>query len=101
MRKVFFVIAVLFVSCIFSCRDGVVDFANDKTKGSLYIGSTPAGADIYFNYVYTSRITPDSILNLLPGSYSVFLRLTGYSDTTVIANVEPGRKSYISVTLSK
>lgn len=56
-------------------------------NGKIIVLSNPPGADIFLNDQNTSKITPDSILNLKYGTYFLSLKLKDYLDTTITVNL--------------
>jgi len=68
---------------------------NDVINGSIYIESSPAGAEIWLNGVNTSLTTPDTITGVLEGIYSITLKLTNYNDTTFSISVIAGQISVV------
>lgn len=68
-------------------------------KGSIYVKSTPSGAQIWNGTTNTGKVTPDSLTNLDAGSYSIVLKLTGFPDTTVTATVTAGQVTNLNVQL--
>lgn len=99
MRKIFFFLLLLTGLLVVSCREGVVEFPAEEETGSVYILSFPKGADIYMNQSWTGKSTPDSLVSLQPGTYSVKLKLVGFMDTTITVSVFQGRKNYYSINL--
>ena len=86
-----------------SCREGIVEFQQPSQTqtavqtANIYISSFPSGADIYWEDNSTNKVTPDSLIGIQPGSYTVKLKLLGYADQSVPVVVTPGQKKYISV----
>lgn len=80
-----------------SCRESIVEYKDDITTGTIYLSSLPGGADIYFENNKTGKTTPDSLTSVLPGSYTIKLRLSGYAEETVLVNIGSGQKRFINV----
>jgi hypothetical protein len=97
MKIQFFGILILFLLLTVSCREDIVEFSELKFTGNLYIDSSPRGAEIFLNNDRIGKSTPDSLVNIQPGTYSLKLRLIGYEDSTVIVNILPHEKSYINI----
>ena len=70
-------------------------------RGSIFIQSTPAGAEIYVGDKSTSKTTPDTIKNLISGTYKVTLKYTGYNDTTFYVDVSQNTLSVKNITMVK
>ena len=98
MRKLF--LAAILLLLVLSCRDGIVNYPEESKTGTLLINSSPRGAEIYFESNYTGKVTPDSLIYLQPGSYSVRLHLVGYPDKSFYVNVVSGQKRYINTTFN-
>jgi hypothetical protein len=74
---------------------------NVETKfGSIDIQSTPAGATIYLDGANTGNITPYTITNLTPGSYTIKLEFFHYKyrEETITVNAE--QTTYINWSLT-
>jgi len=70
------------------------------TTGSLYIASVPGEAEIFIDGVDQTVKTPSTITNLTPGSHTVKLTKTGYTDFTGSVTITAGTTSYLSATLT-
>ncbi len=95
----YFGLLFLALLIICSCRENLIDYEPIIQTGDLYINSDPTGADIIFNDLLTGKITPDSLVNLQPGNYSITVRLLGIGEETTIVNVLPGQKKYVYIYL--
>lgn len=82
-----------------SCRENIIEFEEEVKTGKIFLSSSPSGADIYFEDSKTGKVTPDSLTSLLPGSYSIKLRLPGYAEETVNVSVQSGVRRFINVSL--
>jgi hypothetical protein len=80
-----------------SCRENIIEYKDDITTGTIYLSSLPGGADIYFENNKTGKTTPDSLTSVLPGSYTIRLRLSGYAEESVLVNIGSGQKRFINV----
>lgn len=82
--KKFIAASLLLLLGIFlaSCDSTTDPNPPSEAKGSILMISIPAGAQVFFNNALHG-ITPDTIKNVTPGTYSVTLKLTGYKDTTI------------------
>lgn len=69
--------------------------------GKVFVNSFPAGAQIFIAGNNTGKYTPDTIYNLVPGTYDFLLRKSPYPDTTVLVNVHAGILEQINVNLIK
>lgn len=100
MRKYLVLMIGLLVSVMFySCSDNSTT-PETPAKGSLYITSTPSGAQIWSNGTNTNKVTPDSLTNLDAGTYSITLKSQGLNDTTFTATVSAGQKTTYNVRFS-
>ncbi len=68
-------------------------------NGAIDVTSSPTGATVYLNNV-NKGITPVTLTDLTPGSYTVSLRLSGYTDYSSTVEVNSGTTSYVSASLS-
>lgn len=66
---------------------------------SLKIDSTPPGAEIFIDSAAAGR-TP-AILNVQPGSHSVQIVLSGYSDWAGTINAAPGSQQMVTANLAR
>ena len=90
MKKLFILPLLLAVGIFFAgCEDTATDPIVTVVKGSVYIQSTPVGAQIWVNNVNSGKITPDTIKNLDSGNVAITLKLAGYLDSTITVNILP------------
>jgi PKD repeat protein len=68
---------------------------SQPTTGSLSVSSNPSGASVYVDTVYQGT-TPVIIPQLAPGSHTVLLTLTGYTDYDTTVNVYAGQTPLIN-----
>ncbi len=99
MKKIIYILPFVLI-LIISCRQGIVDFPDDSKTGTLFISSNPIGAEIFFESSKTGKVTPDSLINLQPGSYNLKLHLPGYHDENFSVNLQSGQKKYINISFS-
>jgi hypothetical protein len=69
-------------------------------KGSLEVISTPDGADIFVNGSLYTYPTNAVISKLVPGSYSIEIRKTGYTSVAKTVNIIAGQRSSVNVILT-
>jgi len=76
------------------------DFNSLNSEGSIFISSSPEGAQIWIAYQNSGKVTPDIVTNLIPGQYPITLKLNEYRDTSFTAIVMAGLQTmeYISLT---
>ncbi|MDP3564567.1 MAG: PEGA domain-containing protein, partial [Methanoregula sp.] len=67
--------------------------------GSIAVESSPSGASIYFNGNYRG-ISPLTIYDVWPGSYSIQAELNGYRTYTTTTSVSAGTRSNVYCPLS-
>lgn len=101
MKKLYSVLLIVLLAIgLYSCSSNDNNPVNPgPTTGSIYIKSTPTGAQIWQNNTNTGKVTPDSITNLTAGTYSITLKFTGIPDTTVSATVTAGQVTTLDVQL--
>lgn len=94
MKKLFFLLLIPFVALLItSCSDD--DPITPAEPGSIFITSNPAGAQIWIDGVNTSQTTPDTVLNIDEGLYSITLKLVDYEDTTFSVSISGGQMAVI------
>jgi len=92
-----YLILLLFIIGLFGCRENIVDFNPELKTGDLYINSNPDGATIFFNETRTGKITPDSLINLQPGSYRIRVSLLGVGEETISVSLVSGEKKFVNI----
>ncbi len=70
-------------------------------NGSIYIQSTPSGADIYLSDKSTGKTTPDTLTILPAGTYKITLKYPDYNDTTFYATVYQSTVTSQNITMVK
>ena len=70
------------------------------TTGSLTITSTPPGSSIFLDGTSTGTITPATLTNIIPGTYTVTLTKAGYYDWSGSVTVLSDQTAYIYATLT-
>ncbi|MCB9250742.1 MAG: PEGA domain-containing protein [Ignavibacteriales bacterium] len=75
------VTAIIIISCV---ENHVMPVFN---YGSIYVTSDPSGAQIIFNDENTGKVTPDSIIDISAGEYTIMLKLNAFKDTTFSVTV--------------
>jgi len=72
------------------------------TTGDLDVSSTPYGASVYLNGDYqgeTRSSGPLYITSLVPGTYTVILKKSGYQDYTTTAKIVAGTTAQVAAVL--
>ncbi len=72
---------------------------NPTMLGYLNIDSSPQGAAIFLNDTATGKVTPFVFQKVLPDTYSIVLKKTGYWDLYSTAVVTTGRSSRVYLSL--
>jgi len=72
----------------------------NPTTGSVSVTSSPSGAEVYLDNIFRG-LTPVTLDSLDPGSYTVLLRLPGYSDWNATAMVVAGQVNQLNATLTQ
>lgn len=80
-------ISLILLNIIGCSDDSSVDPPPQNTGGKLVIKSVPSGARIYLMGTDTGKNTPDSLLNLEPGVYDLFLYLQYYDTAYFSAKI--------------
>ncbi len=82
------IICLAFIQC---SEENPTDPPPQTSKGKLVVKSNPSGARIYLMGTDTGKNTPDSLSNLEPGTYDLFLYLqyydTAYFSAKVVENI--------------
>lgn len=90
MKKyILFTVSLLLSLAIISCDDTTTDPIADT--GTVYIESTPTGAQIWLNGVNTGEVTPGTI-EATAGSHEITLKKDGYADLTLTVNVSANQE---------
>ena len=103
MNKMKLIISLLTLMLIFfACEDNTVDPVSDK--GTIYVESTPSGAEIWLDDVNTNEVTPGTV-EATEGVHVLTLKKAGYADlpttVSVIANQQFTLTSAAQTTLSQ
>jgi hypothetical protein len=96
MKKIALLLIIPLVSMIISsCESDDDPMTPTNTKGSIFISSSPAGAEIWVDGVNTSLTTPDTVTNIEQGVRDVTLKLQDFQDTTVSISVTAEQTSIL------
>lgn len=99
MKKyIYLPIAIILGLYIASCSDNTTNPPPAAT-GSIFIDSSPDGAQIFVDGVDKSKVTPDSVTGLSTGNHTVKLTLDGYKDTTFSVTVQENLQTTKNITL--
>ena len=93
MKKLIFLLFIPLMMLITSCSSD--DPITPTPTGSIYITSSPAGAEIWIDGSNTFKTTPDTAENVDQGARSVTLKLQDYRDTTFTVSVTGDQTSVI------
>lgn len=101
MKKLLLTASIIFSIVFFSCTDSTTEPttpANDT--GSVFVQSTPSGAQIWIDGTNSNKLTPDTVTNLSVGSKNVKLVFVGTSlrDTTVQTTVTKNGVASVNIT---
>jgi peroxiredoxin len=55
-----------------------VDFTLTPKKGLIFVNSSPPGGDIILDYVFTGKLTPDTLFDVPTGTHQVSVSKAGY-----------------------
>ncbi|MEI6293068.1 MAG: PEGA domain-containing protein [Methanomicrobiales archaeon] len=70
--------------------------------GDLQVSSSPSGASVYLNNNYRGITPPDDsldIVNLVPGSYTVSVKKSGYQDYATTVTIQAGKNVQMNAAL--
>lgn len=91
MKKLICLLFIPLVAVLISsCND---DPINPAPTGSIYLTSTPAGAEIWIDNRNTFQTTADTVRSVNEGMRSVTLKFQDYNDTTFTISVTGGQTS--------
>lgn len=102
--KKFLILPILLMAAVlfFSCEDSTTDTEPVVTTGTLFVQSTPAGAQIWVDGINSGKVTPDSVKNLSEGNHSLTLKLDGYKDTVQTSvSITAGQTTTRNITLTR
>jgi len=100
MKKLFILPLLLAVGIFLAgCEDTTTDPIVTAAKGSVYIQSTPVGAQIWVNNANSGKTCPDTIANLDSGNVLITLELATFKDTTVTVQVLPNQVRNVAITM--
>ena len=101
MNKILSLLFILSIGFVLSSCDSTTDpVIPPITTGSVYLESTPAGAEIWVDGVSSGKVTPDSVTNIEEGNYNITLKLADYDDTTFVITVIAGQQVSNAVTMT-
>ena len=100
MNKILSLLFILSIGFVLSSCDSTTDpVIPPVTTGSIYLESTPAGAEIWVDGINSGKVTPDSVVNLDEGNRNITLKLADYDDTTFTMTVIAGQQVSKDVTM--
>ena len=100
MNKILSLLFILSIGFVLSSCDSTTDpVIPPVTTGSIYLESTPAGAEIWVDGINSGKVTPDSVVNLDEGNRNVTLKLADHNDTTFTMTVIAGQQVSKAVTM--
>lgn len=88
-------VAILVINSCENKSNNPVD-SSQTDKGSLYITSNPASAQIWMDNSNTNQVTPDTVENIQEGTHNITLKLSEYRDTTISVSVTAGQTKNVS-----
>jgi hypothetical protein len=102
MKKLLLIPLVMLLGLfIVSCEDSTTN-PPSVTTGTLFVQSTPVGAQIWVDGTNTGKITPDSIKNLSAGNHALTLKFDGYKDTVQASvSITAGQTTSKNITLTR
>ena len=103
MYKNYFILPLLLILGFFfsACNSDTTNPVNTPpTTGSIYIQSTPGGAQIWVDGTNSTNVTPDSVIGLSAGNHLVTLKLATFFDDTATVPVNAGYQAQLSLILA-
>ena len=96
MKKLIILLIIPIIGLLItSCNSSEDPMTPANTKGSIYITSNPAGAQIWVDGTNSTLTTPDTVTNVEEGVRNVTLKLQDYKDTTFALSVTAEQTSVI------
>lgn len=69
----------------------LVDFTqNEAMKSTINCKSTTKGCEIYINGKFTGKYTTDTVKSLLPGTYRIMYKKTGFWEDSTLISIKSG-----------
>lgn len=84
-----FLLLLIIGIAVISCDDSTTDPVDEN--GTIYVESTPTGAEIWLDGVNTNEVTPGTV-TASPGSHTVTLKKDGYDDIDITVSVTAGEQ---------
>ena len=82
---------ILFLSVIFGlslCTCTSKKVADTQKTGSIFVNSTPTGADIFLDHAATSKTTPDTLFEVAVGDHIVSVTKEDYLPDSMVITVD-------------
>jgi hypothetical protein len=95
MKKIIMLFVIPIAAMIITSCNSDDNPVNPTPKGSIYLSSNPAGAEIWLDGTNTSKTTPDTVKNIDEGIHNVTLKLQDYEDTTISVSVSENQTSVL------
>ncbi|MEN6611802.1 MAG: PEGA domain-containing protein [Methanoregulaceae archaeon] len=70
------------------------------TTGQISVSSEPAGAEMYLDNTFRG-ITPLTLSGIAPGSHTVLLTMSGYTDSSITVNIAAGQLTPVAMSLAE
>ncbi len=96
MKKLILLFVIPIAALIITSCNSNDNPVNPAPKGSIYLSSNPAGAQIWLDGVNTSQTTPDTVKDVAEAVHNVTLKLQDYNDTTFSISVTGGQTSVVT-----
>ncbi|QQS36669.1 MAG: PEGA domain-containing protein [Ignavibacteriales bacterium] len=101
MKKLFLILMLGVLGVFISSCESTDDPVTPAETGSVFISSTPSGAQIWVHGVDSGKVTPNTISNLSAGTHQFTLKLAEFLDTTFSITVVANQTQNPSITLNE
>jgi PEGA domain len=96
MKRLILLLIMPLAAMIISSCNTSNDPVSPELKGSIYLTSNPAGTQIWLDGANTSKITPDTLLDVNEGVHNVTLKFQDFNDTTFAISVTGNQMSIVT-----
>jgi len=93
-------LVLVLIAFILACGCSANENNNPGKKGVLRLTSTPGGADVYIDSVF-SGITPETLNDIDAGNHTLELRYENYEKWLSTVEILPGQSTFLSPVLNQ
>jgi len=96
-NKILLFITIISALVLIKCTENHVL----PTLGSIFVTSDPIGAEIHLDGENTGKVTPDSLVNLLSGDYTITLRMSEFNADSLSIKISDNETVPVDLFLSE